>query len=309
MPPEVSQAAKSLAQRHQALKAEHRAKQAAAEAATRPAPVAEAKPDPDVEAVARILEEDKRVKAERKAVETERQRVAAEKAAIEAEKAQAGEELKQTQAFKAAKASKDPIAMMRALGMTDAEIFEGDDGLMFKLAEARSKKPGASTADQVEAIVAKKLDEKAAADKKAQEDRDAATRADIEKSVAGAKSAFARNVVDIAAKSPEKYPHLVALEVKASVVANYAWQVLANSKGKTELTEAQALQELEEFYAKKVEKARPADAAPARPSLTITPGMQQRTGTPAAEQPKTLKGKFEALKVGLREKISRQATK
>jgi len=46
-------------------------------------------------------------------------------------------------AFRKARAVDDPIGMMRAIGITDREMFTGDDGLMFRLAEARAKMPEA----------------------------------------------------------------------------------------------------------------------------------------------------------------------
>lgn len=265
-------------------------------------PAVEAKPaekpvDPDLAAVTRILEQDRRVKAEAKRVSEERAALNADRERDKAERATAI-------AAKEAIGKRDAIGALRALGFTDAEIYDGDDSILFKLAEARVNKPQLDAATQIESAIAAKLAEREEAEKaaltakeKVDADAIAAKQAEAEAFTAQAKVAYAENVTAIAAANIAKYPTLAAFGVTNEVVANYAWNVLVNSRGETVISEEQALADMESHYAEKARAAVGTTAAEStRTRPGVTPAWSASAGSPGKEQPRDLRGKFEALK-------------
>jgi len=298
-----------------ALKA--RAKEAAAkpaEAAPAEKPLDEqaAKPepekvDPDLAAVNRILQEDRRVKAEAR-------RIAEEKATLKAERERHAPDLEKVTAVRAAMEKRDALTALRALGFTDAEIYDGDDSIVFKLAEARTRKPEIDAAAVAERVINEKLTAKDAAEKAAREAADkekaeAAARAQAERAqvIEQAKDGFTRQVAEIAAADPSKYPTLVALGVPAHVATDYAWHALMESNGARDVSEQEALEAIEKYYAERVERTRPkATEAPApapveagppiRLKPSPNPNWQAQTGTPQRHGGNSVKEKFEALK-------------
>lgn len=301
-----STAGKALraAQSYDALKAKAKAASAPAPgAAAEPAkPAAAAKVDPDVEAVERILREDARSKAERKAAQADREAAAAERAAARVE-------VDAARAARDARAKGDAIGALKALGFTEADIYEGDESIVFKLAESRALKPQLDERARLEAVVADKLAEKEAAEKadgeakaKAAADEAEKAKAAAEANVTSAREAYAKNVIQSVSAAPDKYPSLLALEIPARVVVDYAWQTIVNSRGETVLTEEQALADLEAHYAARARKAagiaddKPKAAPAPHVPITVNPSWQATSGTPARPVATTLKDKEAALR-------------
>jgi hypothetical protein len=265
-----------------------------------------AKVDPDLEAAERLLKQDRANKAAAKALEDERKAWQAQR---DAEKA----ELDQARAVKAALAGKDPIGALKAIGLTEKDIYEGDDSLIFRLSELRAKKPELDQAQLLSQAVDAKLKEKADADAAAEAKRLEDAKAEAKKAqddaaivVANAKEGFAANVAAYSQANADKYPTLAALEIPVRVVVEYAWQAAVQSKGEISLTEAEALDQLEAHYAAKVAKTRPAEppakveeTGPSRlvvrPPTTVQPSWQATAGTPANGAPASLKDKEKAL--------------
>lgn len=284
---------------------------AAAKPATPAASDTPAKPDPDIAAVERILHEDRRVKDARAKLDAERAQWAAEK---ETEKI----EVESARAAKLAREKGDVLGLLKALGLSERDIYEGEDSLIFKLADLRGKQPQLAESERIEQVVQEKLTQKAAEEKAAAE-KAAADAAEVAKQkqqeaetfANTARDAFSKSVATIAAENTAKYPTLIALEIPVKVVTDYAWNTLVNSKGETVLTEQQALEHLEEHYRAKVEKARggaaaaPAAAAAAkdagRPGVRVSaatpnPSWQAQAGTPAKSPASSLGDKFRAVK-------------
>lgn len=267
--------------------------------------------DPDIAAVERILKEDARVKAEAKKVAAERAAAAAERAAWEAEKTKERETLEAARAARAAREKGDVIGMLRAHGLTDADIYEGDTSILFKLAEARSQAPAVDEKTRFEAVVAEKLAEKEAAEKAAADTKAKEEKEKLDKEQAEAKAVieeaqenYSKSVHAIVAANPEKYRALIKHQIPAGVVTKYAWNTLMNTKGETQLSEEEALADLEEYYrklAKEVvtpeEKKEDAPIAqqPQR-GIRVNPDAQSRTPTPAAPPATSLKDKYAQLK-------------
>lgn len=289
-----------------------RAKEAAApKPEAKPVESAAPKVDPDLEAVERILKQDARVKAEAK-------RVADEKAAWTAERDKERKELDAARAARAAREKGDVIGALKALGLTEADIYEGDDSVLFKLADARSKKPEIDEKTRLEAVVAEKLKEKEDAEKTAAEAKDkeekekaAKVQSDVDAQVTTARDAYSENVLAIAAANPSKYPAMVALGITAKVVTDYAWNTIVNSKGEVVLSEEEALADLEKHYAAVAKKAsgvedKPAPVetkAPHRP-ISVNPGWQSSTPTPSRPPATTLADKFARVKEEARRKFA-----
>lgn len=281
--------------------------------AAKPAPAAKEEPktattpakaaDPDAEAVERILREDRRVKEEAKKLEREKAELAAKSAEVKS-----AAELKAQ--VEAARANKDAVGVLRALGYTDDDIFTGDDALIFKLAEAKAKAPAITDKAALEKVVADKLAERDAAEKaetekKAQEAADAAAQKQAEAKLAieSAKENYSKSVARIAAAAADKYPTLVKLGIPVGVVTEYAWNTGVESQWKTVLTEEQALEQLETHYRERARAAlgldKPAETPPPPPKhvgISINPSWQAQNGRPAAKPPSTLAEKEQALR-------------
>lgn len=308
----------SARDKFEAFKAEVRAKESPPPSAE---PAAPAKPDPDLAAVERILSEDRRVKEAKKKVDEERQQTASERAAWEKEKEQERAELDLAKAVKAAKEKGDAVGLLRALGYTDKDIWDGgEDSLLFKLADAKVKQPELTLKEQVDKAIAAKDAEKEEAQKTeaAQKAKEAAdfARQKHEEAVAlmeQSKEAFAKNAFDVVGSSPDKYPSLVRWGVRAGAVAEYAWNVLQDSNGEQELSEEEALNDLEAHFAQKSREAlgigqetEPKPEPPVHRGVSINPSWQAQTGAPVSTKarPADLRGKFEALKEDARKKFA-----
>lgn len=287
-----------------------KAKEAATPAPKDPTTPVVVKPDPDLEAAERILAEDARVKADAKRVVADAKKVADERAAWEAEKEKEKDELATARAVKAAVAKKDAIGALKALGLTDKDIYEGDDSIMFKMAEARTAKPQLDEKERLQAVVEEKLAEKEAAKKKEDDEKTAAEKkkTDDEKAAAqarvdAAQQAYTDNVMEVFTANQAKYPTLLKLGKAGKMyyqdVTAHAWDKIVSSKGEITLTEEQALDEMEKHYSdllKDEEKAPPDKKAEPHRHMSITPDHQAVTPTPKRAPPGDLRGKFDALK-------------
>lgn len=287
---------------------------AAAPAAAKPDDKTPPPKDPDLEAQVRLHAEDRRLKEEAKRIELD-------KAAIADREKQLAADRELITNVKAAKDKGDVLALLRSHGFSDADIYEGEESVIFKLAELRGKLPQLAASEQIAKVVQDKLDEKAA-EAKAEEERKAkeaeeAAKKENEKAaatIATAKTHFSRNVARIAHENAAKYPSLVALEVPITVVTEYAWNTLINSEGKIELTEEEALADMEKHFKAKRDKAAaleaPKDDEPdpakkkhdGKPGVRIVkpspnPNWQATTPAPAGggggggDRPKSLKEK------------------
>jgi hypothetical protein len=274
--------------------------------------------DRELEALDRILREDERQKAEAK-------KLAAERAAWQAEREREKAELEIARAIKAARDKGDPLGLLRALGLTDADIYEGDQPFIYRLAEARTK--GAqpiSEQERIDAAIEQKLLAKASEQQKAEEARLTKEReeaqqrqAAAEQKLSTAKAAYGKNVAAIFAEgAAAKFPSIgkaIALGQRlgvafdpAAAATEYALANLAHTNGAQMLTEEEALSDLEEFYAERFKEQPEPEKKPEPERLratgiSVNPSWQRQDGAPAAATPADLNGKFEALKRRFRE--------
>lgn len=300
---EAPKETKSVNEKFADVKAKAKAPAPAAKPEAKAEPAKPAAKDPDVEAVERILRESERNKKEAK-------RLAEEKTAFAAEKEQDKTEREIARAVRAAREKGDVVGILKAHGFTDADIWQGDNSILFKLAEAKTKAPEVDQKTLLEAAVAEKLEEKEAAAKaekektdKESKDKEAAEAAKVTELVGSAQERYSRSVAEIAAANREKYPTLIELGIPVKVVTDYAWHTLKNSNGETVLTEEQALADVEEHYRAKAKKAagvsEPKKEEPpprAHRGTSITPSWQAQTPSPAARGGGSLSDKFSALK-------------
>lgn len=261
------------------------------------APANGADKDPDFVAVQRLLAEDARNK-------TEAKRLREERIAWESERARSKTEMDAAVTARQAREKGDVISMLKALGMSEQEIYEGDDALFFKLAEARAKKPEIDQKTQLATMLEQKLSEREAAQAKVAEEAKVKT-ADEQRqaqeamlaNVQAAKDTYSKNVAAIAHAGTDKYPTLIALGIPVTAVTDYAWNVIVNSQGRESLSADDALADLEKHYAEKIGKLRPAPEPKKYVSaISVNPGWQAQDGAPGREAAKDLKSKFEALK-------------